>query len=278
MGDGVIENPYGTTDGDTAVSRSILLVADMHPEREDDGFRDRLRYSIIKDNLEQIAAEYDADEAWFGGDLGNYDDVQAYADYDFDRVKFVIGDEDRKQFGWYQQMCDRDEEDVFCTEPGQEYGRKVVTTVPAETPYLIEAAHEPAAFDIGATTTDARYQQEVEQLGAAPDHQLDTPKIAVYGHEHKPFARVVRNALVIGLGSTYENYGIDKDVRDVFPETSVHVLQVVGQDVDVYHIDYDTGDVFEHQQFRFDGTQFADKTTEHVMDVGQRFIKGDPAP
>lgn len=278
MGEGVSEQPYTASDGDTAVSRSILFVSDMHPEREDDGFRDRLRYSIIKDNLEQIAAEYGVDEAWFGGDLGNYDDVRAFADYDFDRVKFVIGDEDRKPTGWYQEMCDRGEEDVFCAEPGQEYGQKVVSTIPADAPYTIEAAHEPAAFDITATTTDATYQREVDDLGVEPGHQLDTPKIAVYGHEHKPFTRVVRNALVIGLGSTYENYGVDKDVRDVFPETSVHVLQVTGDAIDVHHIDYDTGDRFEHQQFRFDGDRFIDETTEPVMSAGKRFITAEHTP
>lgn len=245
--------------------RTVMAVSDLHQERRSDGERDKIRYKTIPTWISQYAEEFGADDLWVGGDSGNKKDVEALLgdsldptkipegdpreNYGFDQTKLVIGDEDESvsadHIGWYAAMI-QDEDDGLQRRMEEdqhvEYGRKVSTVVPAERPYLVEMAHEPYEFGLDWTTKE-------EDLSGYTQHQLDQPKVVLYGHVHTPCARVVRNSVAIGMGSTAKNYANgEQQVWGETPERSMFVVSF-SDDVDVYHIDLENDELFEYQRF-----------------------------
>lgn len=249
-------------------SLNALLVSDTHLESGmPDGGRKYLRDTVVRKNLEDIAEEYGCNTLIHGGDLGGVKDAEAFLDYDFERSAFAVGDGDKEKDensapGWYRGTKKGARRRLFDDDENR-FGRRVVVDDFAETPYDIEIAHQPGSFGVRSHTTQEDYDgyEDVSQ-------HLDRPMIAIYGDKHQPFTRTLRNSLVIGLGSTYQNY----DITEKMPEKSAHVLQIDGADVSVQHLDYDTGEVFEHQEFRFEDGRFIEQTEWDVLSPEERFI------
>lgn len=243
--------------------RTIVVASDLHPELRPDGGRDKLRYKTIPSYLSRYADMFDADEFWNGGDSGNLADIEAMLgysldpakipdgdpreDYGFDRMKLVVGDEDEKvspdHRGWYAQLREDDELQRTLEEDARvEYGRTVATAINADDPYLVRMAHEPHEFGIDWDTT-------AEDIADYENHQLDQPQVVLYGHVHTPCARVLRNSVAIGLGSTAKNYrNGETDVWGDIPERSMFVVSF-DDDVQVYHIDLENDELFDYQRF-----------------------------
>ncbi len=159
----------------------MLVVADPHPERSDDGYRDQLRYVTMRQQWERIAEEYGCDVLWLGGDIGNLEDLRAYADYDFDEIKAVVGDEDRRvdrpenaveEDGWYTEAMEQygslaaveEDLDIECADrlrigpqvdrPGGKDDR----------PYGVELVHDPDDADLMPYMVDDTYADIKEPL------------------------------------------------------------------------------------------------------------------
>jgi predicted phosphodiesterase len=256
--------------------RTVIVASDLHPELRPDGGRDKLRYKTIPSYLSRYADLFDADEFWNGGDSGNLKDIAALLgysldpakipeddprdDYGFDRMKLVVGDEDEKvssdHCGWYAELRgDPDLQQTLEEDARVEYGRTVATAVNADDPYLVRMAHEPHEFGIDWDTT-------AEDLADYDHHQLDQPQIVLYGHVHTPCARVLRNSVAIGLGSTAKNYrNGETDVWGDIPERSIFVVSF-DEDVQVYHIDLENDELFDHHRFVQTDDGFVDARTE----------------
>ena len=127
--------------GGAATDRTILLASDTHPENVSDGFRNELRYNVMRKDWEAIADEYGCDELWLGGDLGTMKDFKACISYNFETVKAAVGDEDRKveldeddEPGWYAEEIEKHGSlDQMNKTYGIETGEVVGTQIPATT-------------------------------------------------------------------------------------------------------------------------------------------------
>lgn len=228
----------------------------------------------MRGDWESIAQEYGCEELWLGGDIGNAEDFSAYLSYDFDRIKAVVGDEDRKsdlgdgEKGWYAHEIEKHGSlDHMNNLYGVDVGETVADPVTAAQPYEVVMGHDPEVFGID-------YYNEGAVSPACISHALDEPKVVLYGHKHRPFARTVQNSVAIGMGSTYKNY----EVKGEMPERSLYVLEL-GDAVEVYHIDLEPDDEdrswkeVERQRFERagDGFQEVRVADEAPIDVGNRF-------
>lgn len=242
-----------TVPSDDTSERVLLAVSDLHLEEETpQGWRRRLRHGIIPDYLHEYADRFGADELWIGGDVGDEtDDIRAILDYDFDRTKIAIGDGDG---GWYREVRDSPVLQDELSDAGCEYADVISSTVAGERPYLVQMAHFPDEFDIDWDTEPG------DEMGSE-EHQLDQPRVIMYGHAHVPRTDVIRNAVVIGLGSTFANYDNRPDTPwDDVPERSMYAVSLQEDAVDTYHIDLEKNTLFDHQRFELGEDGFEDAT------------------
>jgi predicted phosphodiesterase len=261
--------------------RTIVAASDLHQELRPDGGRDKLRYKTIPSYLSAYADRFAADEFWNGGDSGNKKDIEALLgysldpdkipagdpreDYEFERMKFVVGDEDEKHTadhrGWYAQLLGDDELQRTLEEDDRvEYGKNVSTAIMADQPYLVRMAHDPLDFGVDWDTT-------ADDLAGYESHQLDQPQVVMYGHVHTPCARVLRNSVAIGLGSTAKNYqNGEQDVWGDVPERSMFIVSFA-DDVDVYHIDLENDELFEYQRFVQTADGFEQASVETTVEA-----------
>ncbi len=281
--DDVITQTYVSPRMTDDAYRTIVLASDLHPGEEEDKRRESLR-ETIRNSLSWYADRYDADEVWLGGDIGEVEDVKAwlvedehedaFLPYGFEQVSIAIGDGDVEQSGdgrtgWYNGATDRDSDLLHDLDRSGRvaYGKEITSygnvggqSVP------IRMKHDPKDLNVDWYTTP----RQAEVWG--DHHELDDPQILLYGHTHTPYARVLRNSLVIGVGSRFKNY----HARDGMPDRSLQVLRM-GEDVELYHIDLDADDpeaeLFEYQRFSLEDGGFTEKETDHqVPDIEQRFV------
>lgn len=261
-----LEEPYADSAADSPLR--AVIVSDIHVgDQEPDWLRDYRVYETAE-TVERVATAAGCNMLGVGGDAIYHGMVEELLDMDFERVAVAVGDEDWAAGGWARTLTPSAQDELFADDR-HEYGR-IVSLTHNEVPYPVEIGHFPNYFKVAA------HSQDCEWIGdEAEPHPLDEPKIAVHGEEHQPGAWPLKRSLKVSAGSSFRNYSIHRHVRDEFPERSLYVLHA-GETVDLYHIDFDTLECYEHQTFQFDGDGFRDMTEDEILPPVRRFQDYDP--
>lgn len=216
-------------------TRTYLIASDTHLQWNDDT-------EGIVDTIEEYSEEYDCDELVLAGDIGAWDDVEAFLESDMDGGYIAGGNHDH----WTEDDEDRDVDDY-------EIGRTLAWQ-DDETGFRFALSHYPA--DFGQSPVKDRSS---ETLGPYD--------IVIHGHSHMPRDRIVDDSLVLGTGSLYRNY----NTKDHLPDRSFHVLEL-DDGIALKHIDYDSGDIVEEKYFSVeDGIEQTSAVWTWDGDLDDRF-------
>ncbi|MDY6777973.1 MAG: metallophosphoesterase family protein [Candidatus Nanohaloarchaea archaeon] len=231
MGDGEIEDVFD------APAETYLAVSDPHLSSDTNLNTSPLDADEVLEDVERYGEEYDCDELLVGGDVGTADEIKAFLDLDFERVRAVEGNHDLYDGG----------------EPalpdGTDYGEALLWR---EKDLQWAMRHRPSDFGLQSTA----------DRSSVPF--LEPFDIVLYGHSHLPYERVLEDGtLAVGMGSLAQN----KQVTAELPDRSFYVLDVFDDEdyaVGLRHVDFDTGEVLERSLYVETGEGFEEVCSDRL--------------
>lgn len=253
-----------------AEGTTVLHVSDMHFEDETvfgDNYDTEQEYrEHAHDMLEELSE--DADIGWFSGDCGTGQDreeLDAFMDRFDDSV--MIGGNSDEGLEFYEPEDGSDEPDRAVFDNMAVDG----LDIPGGPTYTVLRSHIPQQAGVrpGNDPERSQYLRPADHDKAGTMEAADDAyDIVVTAHYHGEGSFTMEDGtLVLQAGSTADNYITGEDL----PETSAQRITFVGDEVQVEHIDFATGEVVEERGYRSVEDGFVEEYREPSVLAAQRY-------